>query len=277
MPMRSFVLAVGFICASLAGALAQEADREKELGTLFEVLKLSETISILRQEAIANGRDLSETFLGDPASEVWMAEVRRINDPERMRSLVEAEMSEALKGEDIAGMIAFFDRPEGQRILKLELAARDIMTDASAAEAAILSYQDAREDGAPIIAHIDRMTEDSDLIERNVEGALNTNLMFFRGMADGGAYDETDTEMARDVWRQEPELREEMTDWLGAFQFLAYAPLDDALLKDYGAFLRTPEGRALNHALFEGFNRMLDETSYLTGRALADHALAERL
>ncbi|QYX55479.1 DUF2059 domain-containing protein [Roseovarius sp. SCSIO 43702] len=272
--MRALLI-TGVVLWTALQAVAVEA--QDRIAALSDALRLGETVEIMREEAIANGHDLSLGYLGDPASKTWIAELERINAPERMIALLREELAARLEGEDVEAMIAFFDRPEGQRIIELELAARRVMGDPVAEEAARAAYYEARADGAPILEVIDRMTEDSDLLERNVAGALNSNLMFLRGMADGGGYEGDLSDMTRDVWAQEDELREELADWLGTFQLLAYQPLDPDVLDGYAEFFRSDEGRALNDALFLAFNRMIDETSYLTGRALARHVGAEQL
>ena len=70
------------------------------------------------------------------------------------------------------------------------------------------------------------MIDDSDLIEFNVMGTLNSSLMFYRGLSDGGAYEATEDEIFADVWSQEEATRDSSAEWLGAFLMVAYEPLD---------------------------------------------------
>jgi len=50
---------------------------------------------------------------------------------------------------------------------------------------------------------------------------------------------------------------------------MAYQPLDDDAMDAYIAFSETPSGRALNAALFEGFERMYRDISFGLGLAAA--------
>jgi hypothetical protein len=115
------------------------------------------------------------------------------------------------------------------------------------------------------------------LVERNVTGALNSNLMFYRGLADGGALEMTRDEMLAEVWSQDDTLRAETRDWLGAFLLTAYRPLEPAELEAYITFYRSRPGQQLDTALFAAFNRMYEELSYLTGRAVARFMRSRKL
>ena len=117
----------------------------------------------------------------------------------------------------------------------------------------------------------------SDLIEMNVTSTLNSSLMFYRGLHAGGALQMTEAEMLADIWSQEEDARREARDWLGAFFTVAYQPLEIAELQRYAEFYRTSEGRQLNQAIFEVFNAMYEETSYLLGLAVAKHITSEPL
>jgi len=115
------------------------------------------------------------------------------------------------------------------------------------------------------------------LIERNVMGALNSNLVFYNGLVDGGALEMSQADIVADVWSQEESVRDEARDWLNAFLLMAYEPLDKAELQAYIAFYQTPEGKVLNRAMFDAFDAMYEEVSYILGRALARHMQSEKL
>ena len=121
------------------------------------------------------------------------------------------------------------------------------------------------------------MIEVSDLVDRNVTGALNSNLRFMQGLVDGGGIDISQSDLLRDVWAQEPEIREETEIWLGAYLLLALKPLSEAEIENYITFWQTGPGRALNAAMFDAFNMMYDGLSYATARTLALHMGSEEL
>ena len=77
----------------------------------------------------------------------------------------------------------------------------------------------------PRLDLLDRFAEANDLIEENVSGALNSNLAFYRGMSEGGAFtgaEMTEEEMLSEVWSQEDDIRAETAGWLYPFLMLAY-------------------------------------------------------
>ena len=64
---------------------------------------------------------------------------------------------------------------------------------------------------------------------------------------------------------------------MNAFLLMAYEPLEPEDLQAYVEFYRTPAGRVLNRAMFDAFNRMYEELSYILGRAVARHMQSEKL
>ena len=58
--------------------------------------------------------------------------------------------------------------------------------------------------------------------------------------------------------------------WLQDYLTLAYAPLSDTDLREYLAFTRSAPGRRYMAAMFQGFGRVFEATSYDLGRAAAE-------
>jgi hypothetical protein len=264
-------LAVSLGCAGMA--LAQDAQIED----LSKALRLSDTVAIMRDEGLVYGRDLGLEMLPEGDSEGWQDVVSRIHDADKMQALVEAGFAAALEGEDVGQMLAFFTSERGQEIVGLELAARRAFMDDAVEEAAMDRSARLQDRDAPILERIGRLIADSDLIERNVMGALNTQLAFYQGLIDGGAFEMSQDDVLADVWGQEDTLRRESRDWLNAFLLMAYEPLAPEDLEAYAEFYRSPEGAALNSAVFAAFDRMYEELSYLLGRSIAQRMQSEKL
>lgn len=264
-------LALGLGCAGMA--VAQDA----RIDELSKALRLSDTVAIMRDEGLVYGRDLGLEMLPEGDSDGWRDVVSRIHDADKMQALVEAGFAAALEGQDVAPMLAFFASDRGQEIVGLELAARRAFMDDAVEEAAMDRVERLRDRGAPVLERIGVLIEDSDLVERNVTGALNTQLAFYKGLIDGGAFEMSQDDVLADIWGQEETLRRESRDWLNAFLLMAYEPLAPEDLEAYAAFYRSPEGVALNAAVFAAFDRMYEELSYLLGRSIAQRMQSEKL
>ena len=127
-----------------------------------------------------------------------MARVEGIYAADRMQEVVTERLDAALEGADLVAIISYFESAEGQRILALELDARRAFMEVETEEAAMIRYDEAVEAGAHIVGQIETLIADSDLLERNVAGGLNANLMFYRGMADaGGTSTDSDSDSPR--------------------------------------------------------------------------------
>jgi hypothetical protein len=206
---------------------------------------------------------------------VWAQTVSQIYATDQMQDLVEQVMRAALHDTDLTPLVAFYTSSTGQRITQLELSARraflDETIEAEAQEAARAAEDLTEGPRAVLRAQVLQIMQDSDLVEMNVMGALNANLMFMRGLVDGGASDLGSDDLLGDVWSQEEATRADTRDWLIGFLMLAYTPLTADEVEVYAAMWRTPEGRDLNRALFAGFNDMYDQLSYLLARSAAEH------
>ena len=250
-------------------AAAQDVPPSHE--ALFDALQLDRVVSIMRAEGVEQGEELAGDMFPDRGGAGWRPSVERIYDEGAMRQRLLDGISGAIEGQDVEAMTGFFASEQGARIIELELAAREAMADDDVDEAARATWSLMAEEDPERAARIERFIDVNDLVDENVEGALNANLAFMRGMSEGGAFPEPvpEDDLLADVWSAEPEIRAEMEGWLGGFLSLAYEPLEDEALDAYIAFSATPEGQALNRALFEGFDAMYEGMSFELGRAAA--------
>jgi hypothetical protein len=177
----------------------------------------------------------------------------------------------------VADLTAFYDSDLGRRIAEGEIAARQAFLEPGVEEAARERARLEAAEASDRIALLSEFIAVNDLVERNVSGALNSNFAFYRGLADGGAF-ETDIPedlMLTEVWGQEAEIRSDTTEWLYAYQMLAYDDLSDAEMGRYIAMSETRAGQALNAALFQAFDVLFERISYDLGQAAATFIAGE--
>jgi len=266
-----------FLVALSLAAVPARAGGEGDIARLIAALRVGDTVAVMRREGIAYGTDLARDMLPEAGAPGWQARLERLYDAGRLERTVEDRLARELEGIEPGPLIAFFTAPLGARIVALELSARDAFLDPDIEAAARARHAELADAGARVVAQIDTLIDDSDLVGRNVSGALNASLMLYRGLTDGGALEMTENEILRDVRAQEPRVREDSEAWLGAYLLTAYAPLAEDEIEAYIALWRTTEGRALNRALFAAFDGIYEELSYLTGRALAEHMRGQDL
>ncbi|MBU3259827.1 DUF2059 domain-containing protein [Roseovarius sp. PS-C2] len=260
----------------LAGSATAD-ETQAQFEALLNALQIKETVHVMHDEGVAYGKEVGADMLPDADAVSWQRVVNRIHDADKMRALVVRGFADALAGEDLTPMLDFMQTPRGQNIVGLEIAARRAFLDSAVEEAARDRLEQRRDENAPVLEQISQLIRDSDLIERNVTGALNSNLMFYNGLVDGGALEMSQDDILSDVWSQEDTVREDARDWMNAFLLMAYEPLEPEDLQAYVEFYRTPAGRVLNRAMFDAFNRMYEELSYILGRAVARHMQSEKL
>jgi hypothetical protein len=240
---------------------------------LAEALQIRDLVSILRDEGMSYAETLDEDLFPGRGGADWVRQAGMVYDldamQDRFMGVFDAEM--AKDPEALAGALDFFGSDSGQRILTLEMEARRALLDKSVEDAARARVEEMRAEDDPRMATLDRFVTANDLIEANVQGALNANLAFYRGMVEAGGMGEAvdEGQMLSDVWSQEEDVREETRVWLYAYLAMAYDPLSDDELDAYIAYSESPQGQRLNAALFAAFDAVFVQVSRDLGRAAA--------
>ena len=264
--IQRLLLSAAVVLGLAAGASAQEKG-----DALAEALALPELFAIMREEGIAYGRDLEADLFTGAGGARWQADVAAIYDTGRIYPLFVQTLGAELRGADTDAMIAYLESEEGARVVHLEIAARRAFLDTSVREAAEARVEAMAAEEDPRLLQIEGFIATADLLEANVANALNGSLAFYRGLSEGGAMPDavSEEEMLRQVWAQEPDIRDETETWLYSYLATAYAPLDDAALDRYIAFYDTRPGQDLNRALFAAFDRVFTGISHDLGVAAA--------
>ncbi|WP_137700414.1 DUF2059 domain-containing protein [Marimonas lutisalis] len=261
----------------VAGALALQADEAEDRAALNVALGIGPLLEIMQEEGAEFGAGIGRDFLPDGGGAGWAEVVRRIYDRDKMRTVVERGMAAELDAQYLPELLAFFRSDRGQRIVAQEIAARRAFLAPETEEMAREAYRNAGAELEKRLELLRAYVEANDLVEFNVAGALNSNLRFFRGLAEGGALDMGEDEMLAQVWEQEEETRADTEEWLMAYLLMAYDDLSD---DDISAYVRLSEGaagKALNRALFAGFDAMYGDVSYALGLAVAAQGKGEDL
>lgn len=273
------VLTLMLFCCSLAFGARAEPDVSADVAALAEALGLPEVIDVMREEGLQNGAELAEEMFPERAGEGWQTLVEKIYDVDWMTNTVWVGFAAELETTDLAPLMAFFDSPAGRKIVGLEVSARQALLEEEVEAVAKDHAAELAADGDPLIDLVGRYIDANDLLEYNVVGAMNSNYAFYTGLQDGGAFDSTlsEDQILTDVWSQEEAIRADTEEWLYAFLAMAYDPLSEAELEDYIAISQTPEGQALNRALFVAFDKLFVDVSHALGRSAATFVVGEDL
>lgn len=280
-----------FLCLCLLMALAGPAVAQPRMPAqqyqqvaqgIWEVMRLDSLAPILRDEAVAEGREMAATMFPRGGTGRWLDRVRAIHDPGRVRSLFLTGMADAMpaaQADKVRKGLPFYRTVFGQRMLVLESSARLAMLDADVETAARDAFARALRQRDPRAARIVRLIQAADLIEPNVAGGLNAAIAFSTGFQEGGGFSMplSEGQIVQDAWAQEARLRADTEAWIGAYLFLAYAVLGDAELDRYIAYAGSPEGRALSQLMYAGFDAVVTRTSYDMGRAAAAEMQGRKL
>lgn len=272
---RFAAVAFGVWFAALPVAAQQAATSDD----LFQAMQLPQIIAVMREEGLDYGQELADQMLAGGASADWADAVSTIYDADRMTAEVQNAFDEALAGQDLTQMVAFFASEPGATIVTLEVSARRAMLDDEVETAAKELAAVAIGDATPRYQLIDRFAQTNDLIETNVISAMNSNIAYYMGLMQGGAMggDVTESQLLSDVYGREDEIRSNTTEWVYSFLLLAYDPLSDADLEAYIAFSQTPAGQALNRGLFVAFEKTFEDISRALGQATAQFMVTQEL
>lgn len=272
------VFSVGAMIALLGlSTTPVRAATPDELDRLFTALGTQNLFEIMRTEGLMQADELQSEMFPGRASDGWLAAASAIYNLEGMQDVFRRRFDDELSDEDITPLLVFFEGSDGGEIVALELSARRALMDPDTEEAAkeIVSTMEGVND--PRLDLLEDFVDANDLVELNVMGALNASLSFYQGLAAGGAFQLGEDQILRDVWDQEPEIREDSESWIYAFLALAYQPIDDADLEAYIAISTSGAGQALNRALFAGFDDVFRDVSFDLGAAVSRFMVSEEL
>ncbi|WP_439124311.1 DUF2059 domain-containing protein [Marivita sp.] len=244
---------------------------------LIDALGVPQIVEIMREEGIEYGDTLAQDMIPGGATGGWNATVERIYDEERMLATVREVFATEFGDANPEPLLEFFTSETGQQIVSLELSARNAMREEEIEDAARAAFLDLEGTDSQPLATISDFVDTNDLVEANLVGALNANYMFYLGLVDGGALQMSESDILTEVWSSEEETRTDTREWVFAFLLMAYRPLEDGVVQDYTELSRTDAGRALNRALFAGFNKMYDDISYALGMAVARQMQVQEL
>lgn len=268
-------LAPLFLVVGLAGAAL--ADRAEEIAALMQALKVSETIEIMQDEGALYGGQIARDMIPEINPERWSAVLERIYDDAKMHEVIEAGFVTALDGTDLAPIMDYLHSDVAEKIVALELSARRAFLDPETEAEATALWRELTAQDAALVSQVEGLIGDSDLVELNVMGTLNADLMFYSALSEGGALDLSEEEILAEVWAGEEALRRSTRDWLQSFLMMSYQPLEPDELDGYAAFWRSEGGRDLNRAIFVAFDQMYEDLAYLLGLAIAEQMQIEEL
>lgn len=255
-------------------------EASKRVLELSATMQIGEILTVMRQEGLDYGKSLEDEMFPGKGGAAWTDAVDRIYDEVAMKSVFDTALVLELAAVDPATLEvieAFFGSERGQRILTLEIEARRALLDQDIEDAAKVHVEELAAKDDPRMELIRKFAEANDLVEMNVAGALNANLAFFKGLAEGGGLEKqmTEEEMLTNVWSQEPAIRNETQTWLFPYLALAYQPLSDDDIQAYLAFSELTEGKVLNAAIFSAFNTLFSDISGSLGREAAKQMRGE--
>ncbi len=244
---------------------------------LMDALRIDEVVGILRSEGFAYAQELDQDMLAGQGGAFWHGQIRQIYDAdritERLRRALEAELSE----EEIEAALAFFGSNQGARIVELENAARQALSDPEVETAARDNYTSLKGSDDPLLSLVSQYVQVNDLLERNVSGSMSANFQFYKGLSDGRYAQQSEAEILQEVWSQQDFIREDTEYWLYGFLLMAYQPLSLETMEAYVDYSSSSEGQALNAALFSGFEEVYRDISYALGRAVALNAEGDEI
>lgn len=261
--IRSFWLAL-ILC--LAG---QPGIANARITVLMDVLRIETVVQILQEEGFAYAKILEEDMLGGEGGAFWHAQVVQIYDATQISEQIRRALEAGLDPPQIEAAIDFFATEAGGRIIELENAGRRAMADPVVEQAARDYYESQAGQDDGLLDTVQEFIRINDLLERNVSGAMSSNFQFYKGLSDGKLVQQTEADILAEVWAQQEDIRTDTEEWLNGFMLMAYQPLPAGHLQDYVTFSASPEGQALNAALFEGFEAVYRDVSYALGRAIA--------
>ena len=252
------------------------ANAQAQVTLTIDHLKLSELINIMRTEGLEYAATLNAEMLNGQGGAVWKDQIDAIYDTQLMTEVVRKKMAK-LPENQLRQINKFYGSNLGAKIIDLDIAARNAMTDNDIRNIAVDNYQAALAQDPQSLLQVNAIVIEGDLIKRNVTAGLTSNYRFYLGLVDGDFFDASEQEVIEQTWEQEDDIRLDRVKWMMGYLLLSYQSLDEAEMIELINFIKTQAGRALNAAIFEGFGAMYGDISYTLGGAVALNMVASDL
>ncbi len=253
-----------FACVMAIFALPADADTEAD--RLVDAMGIPALIAAFSEDGLETVRDINDGFLNGQGGDVFAETTRRLYDPARLEPKLRADMIAALDPRDARQALAFFESAQGQRIIALEVQARQAMVDDAVEETAKAAAS--RADDATVA-----LLSVRNLVDRNTDVALAAQRAFFDGLA--ATSDRTD--MAPDIEGQRDTIAESTRAWLTGYYMLVASALEPDDMDVYIAFWETDVGQSVDAALYSAFEGTYVDLSFglgqLVGRLLPQNEL----
>lgn len=250
--------------------------RTAHANDLSEAFMLPELFEVMAAEGRAAIGEEGAAPLSARELDIWRAELAGIYDTDRMLAAFVDALEHALEPMPAIrdDAIRFATTDLGQRIMRLEVSAREALLNDEVDEMARLALLDARasQQGAGDAARLamirDRIAV-NDLIDLNVSLGMNTSYAYYQGMlAEGASAGFNADDLLNLVQGMEPDIRRDVVDWIESYFLMAYQPLSDAELQEYIDYSASPQGVAFNRAMFQAFDAVFVGLSGRVGRTL---------
>ncbi|MEP6020175.1 MAG: DUF2059 domain-containing protein [Paracoccaceae bacterium] len=253
------------ITATLCACFIAVPAWASELSTrLMEVAQIERLLAQLSREAERSAVFVDDDFLDGNGGPVFHDTIKKLNDPARLTPRFEELLMEKLDDQQVEALLLFFESALGQKIVELELSAREVMFDDEVEQSV---REQVAQTGTPDL--VLRMIEEGDLIERNIVDAMSALRQFYLGQIDGGLPDFTKSDVESLLAESEEAMRIDTQIWLESFLTFAYSPLDEADLTTYVELWETQTGKAYDTALFYAFATLFEEIGFATGQLVA--------
>ncbi|MEO0668177.1 MAG: DUF2059 domain-containing protein [Pseudomonadota bacterium] len=246
--MRGLALAAA-VWLSALGAQADSASDQ-----LFNAMGIPGLIAAFAEDGRETIGDINSGFLGGQGGDVFTETAQRLYDPARMEAELRASFRQLVDPADARQAVVFFDSAQGQRIVALEVQARQAMVDDALEDAAKAASTDAGDD-------VLRLISVRDLVEVNTDIAMAARTAFYDGFL--AAAPSTD---APDIEGQRGTVAEDTRTWITGYYMLVASAMEDDDLDTYTAFWETDVAQRVDAALSDAFEQSYVSLSYGMGQ-----------
>lgn len=246
--MRGLALA-GAVWLSALAAQADTASNQ-----LFNAMGIPGLIAAFAEDGRETIGDINSSFLGGQGGDVFLETAQRLYDPARMEAELRASFAQLVDPADARQAVVFFDSTQGQRIVELEVQARQAMVDDALEDAAKAASNDAGDD-------VLRLISVRDLVEVNTDIAMAARRAFYDGFL--AAAPSTD---APDIEGQRGMVAEDTRAWITGYYMLVASAMEDDDLDTYTAFWETDVAQRVDAALSDAFEQSYVSLSYGMGQ-----------
>lgn len=232
---------------------------------LYNAMFMDEIAEVMHIEGLEYVDSIGESYLEGRNLSKFQDQSKELYDLETLKAGLLEGLEQELSAELAQQTLDYYQTETGQLAARLEATARRAISDDTVEEMAKSMVLSASETDGDRIEKLLAFIDELELVQNNLEGSFKSQFLFLNELAGIKQLGLTEQDILTLLSESKAETEASIKEWLIAFTYMAYQPLNDDQFVDYLDMQTSDMGIKLNDALFAVFHGLDQEISVKLG------------